>query len=223
MATHEPTPHGRAADAEAAAARDGQLVAQARAGDAGALSTLLARAQNRVYAVCLRLVNDPDLALDLAQDTLLKVARNLDQFDGRSAFATWTYRVATNVCLSHMRAARLRRHTTLDGLPEPVAENHGFAQTDAALDREAGELAGDPGVKEPGGGHALAAVERALATLDPEPRAILVLRDVRGLDYEQLAAVLDVPLGTVKSRLFRARALLRARLEAMGLTGDTRA
>ncbi len=202
---------------DAATARDLHLVAQARAGDRAAMSTLLARYQDRLFAVCVSMVGNRDDAAELAQDTLVKLIRNLHQFDGQSLFSTWAIRIAMNRCLSHLRAARHRRTVSLQGagsafsdtrtdsaspaetLRGDVPRHHGAAEGD-------GEHSGRSGV-EPLAEHA--AVSRALASLDMEQRSILILRDVRGLDYDQIAFVLDVPVGTVKSRLFRARAALR--------------
>ena len=221
-ATPPPAPRGRGAstaagapDGSAAAnTRDLHLVQAVRSGDRAALGTLLARYQDRLYIVCLRMVHNRDDAAELTQGALLRLIRSLDQFDGRSAFSTWAIRVAMNLCLSHLRGAKLRRHTGLDQVREVGSHD----QTDAASPGEsirvphaAQEHRGSSSVEPVGGDGALA---RALAGLEAQQRAILVLRDVRGLDYDQIAYVLDVPAGTVKSRLFRARAALRAALES---------
>ncbi|MFN0012002.1 MAG: RNA polymerase sigma factor [Phycisphaerales bacterium] len=201
---------------DAANARDLQLVAVARAGDRAAMSTLLARYQDRLFGVCLGMAGNRDDAAELAQDTLVKLIRNLHQFDGKSLFSTWAIRVAMNVCLSHRRAAKLRRTVSLDGGPafsdtqtdaaSPDATLRGTLASDAGPAGDDREHSGPLGVELPA---EHAAVSRALASLDMEQRSILILRDVRGLDYDQIAFVLDVPVGTVKSRLFRARAALR--------------
>lgn len=202
---------------EAANARDLHLVAQARAGDRAAMSTLLARYQDRLFGVCVSMVGNRDDAAELAQDTLVKLIRNLHQFDGKSLFSTWAIRVAMNVCLSHRRAARHRQTVSLDGAQSAFSDTRTKSASSAETLRGEvprgrggaegdGEHSGTSGV-EPLAEHA--PVSRALASLDTEQRSILILRDVRGLDYDQIAFVLDVPVGTVKSRLFRARAALR--------------
>lgn len=207
---------GAKSPSDGANARDLQLVRAAHEGDRAAMSTLLVRYQDRLYAVCLRMVRNRDDAAELTQSALLKLIRNLDQFDGRSAFATWAIRVAMNLCLSHLRGARLRRHARLDVVRQAESQD----QTDAASSAETMRGGGGGCVSreqggflsvEPGGGES--ALSHALAALEAQQRAILLLRDVRGLDYDQIAYVLDVPVGTVKSRLFRARAALRAALE----------
>lgn len=219
---------------------DDQLVAliqQAdRAGeDARPLWTeLLARHQPRLYAVCLRMLGRPDPAADVLQDALVRIIRSLHQFDGRAQFGTWSTRIAMNACLSWLRRERHRRHPHLSALglerdpapadrsptsswasppapPRPAAASDPAAELDPALrvqtaDDRAGEAE---------------RLLRALEQLSDEHRAILILRDVRGLEYEQIGHVLDLPLGTVRSRLFRARAALRQHLESPDPTPPT--
>lgn len=187
------------------------LIEAVRAGGRDAMGLLLTRYQSRVYGLCYRMVGHRERAADLAQDCLVKVIQNLDKFDGRAQFGTWVYRIAANVCISHLRAEKLRRHASLEA---PAGGRAARAEGDetrmgAHLEQR----------REPGAGPRVQATEDrsrlldALATLDGEQRAILVLRDSRGLDYDQIAEVLGVPTGTVKSRLFRARAALRAAIE----------
>ncbi|MEL6330489.1 MAG: RNA polymerase sigma factor [Planctomycetota bacterium] len=188
---------------------DPAVLKRAKAGDRDALAALLEPETARIHAICVRMVG-PAEARDLAQDALVKVIRGLPSFDGRSQLSTWITRVAMNACLSWLRAegrARTsgKRPVSLDS--EPAAEPH------------------DPGgVQSRAGGGADTRprlVVAALGQLSPEHRAILVLRDVRDLDYEQIAGVLDLASGTVKSRLFRARAALRKEVER--LEGEARA
>jgi RNA polymerase sigma-70 factor (ECF subfamily) len=184
------------------------LIGAVRVGDRDALGTLLSRYQSKVYGLCYRIVGHRERAADLAQDSLVKVIQNLDRFDGRAQFGTWVYRIATNVCISHLRAQKLRKHASLEA-PARSTRDTDETRMGANLEQRR-EPAVAPRVQ--------AAEDRsrlfdALATLDGEQRAILVLRDSRGLDYDQIAEVLGVPTGTVKSRLFRARAALRAAVE----------
>lgn len=177
---------------------DPALLARAREGDRAALGELLTDETDRLYAVSLRMLGNPDDARDAAHDALVRIIRGLGEFDGRSAFTTWTTRIAMNVCLSRLRRARVRaaerRGTELE--PDRLAST---PQESA----RAAEHAGAKGVE----------VLEALAGLPDEQRAILVLRDIRGLEYEQIAAVLEIAIGTVKSRIFRARKALRERIE----------
>lgn len=175
------------------------------------------RHQSNIYNLCLRMVNNTDLASDLTQDTLLKVVQNLDRFDGRARFSTWLYRITVNVCLSRLRAEKLRRHASLEGSQSRPGNGR---------DEERGHPGEDfENLREPRTAEVVQSGEdrqrilRALTSLEPDQRAILVLRDARGLDYETIGAALEVPVGTVKSRLFRARLALRQAIEAMERDG----
>lgn len=168
---------------------DRVLAAAAGSGDRRALELLLDRHADRVHAICRRVVGNPDDALDATQEALLAVARGIHRFDGRAAFTTWLYRVATNAALDEVRR-RGRRPRPVDELPEPSASASGVEdQVGAALD-----------------------IDAALATLPEEFRVAVVLRDLCDLDYAEIAAVLDVPPGTVRSRISRGRAALAAAL-----------
>lgn len=189
--------------------RDRELVAAIRDGDSHAWTTVFERYQARIFTICVRMVRDRELAADLTQDAFIKVIKGLDTFDERAKLSTWVYRVTMNVCLSKLRSEKLRRHASLESMASAGGRDPdrrgelGFAQS-----RE-------PAVHE-GVEHS---EERqrmvdALDALSEEHRSILVLRDGRGLEYEQIAEVLDIPVGTVRSRLFRARAALRQAFES---------
>ncbi|MFG0331173.1 MAG: RNA polymerase sigma factor [Phycisphaerales bacterium] len=193
------------------------LVVRAQAGDRDAVTELLESLRDRLYSVCFRMVSAPEDAADLTQDALTKVLMNLNRYDGRAAFSTWAYRIAMNTSLSHLRRRKTRSAHVWDDAP-------------VDLDRIHGEPRGGGGESgEPGSGSRVEWNERrrgvleALARLPDEARALLILRDVRGLDYRQIAEVLESPVGTVKSRLFRARLALRRELEAGGDTGTNEA
>ncbi len=186
------------------------LVKAIQRGQTQAWSALLVRYQDRLFGVCYRMVGDRDLAADLTQDAMVKIIEGLSTYDGRSKLSTWMIRVTMNVCLSKMRSEKLRRHASLDA-PERGGRDN----------RPAADRLQDFREREPDVG---SGVERddlrqmvagALLRIAPEQRAILVLRDSRDLDYDQIAEVLNIPVGTVKSRLFRARAALREAIESM--------
>ena len=180
-----------------------QLLEAHRGGDPAALGKLLEAYQRRIYSICYRMVRDEHEARDLTQDAILRVIQGLDSYDGRSKLSTWVIRVTMNTCLSHLRKQKLRRHGPLDGGGENA--------TSGPLDpRSFGELS-PPGRVELAEMRFL--LGRALLGLDPDMRAVLVLRDMQELEYERIAKVLEVPIGTVKSRLFRARLALRAAAE----------
>ena len=204
--------------ADPAQVRDLQLVRAIRQGDPAAWSTLLARHQDRLYATCLRMIGQRDLASDLCQESMVRIIQGIGSYDGAAAITTWMTRVAMNVCLTHLRSAKLRTHASLDA---PMGTGHGRgddSRTAQSLGASlaTGELSGPQRVQDD---EARELVARGLASIEPEQRAILVLRDVRGLDYAQISKVLGIAEGTVKSRLFRARAALRAVLEKSGEHG----
>lgn len=205
-------PRPRSEDAQESERR---LLTEWRSGSGSALGELLAMHERRVYAVCLRMCANPDLARDLAQDTLVKVIQGLERFDERARLSTWMTRIAINVCLTNRRRQTVRRAVSLDG----SGKNPGL---DGSGDRGESMAAGLPDHREPdaqsrvGKGEDLDRLERAMARLEPDQRAILILRDGQDMDYADIASVLEVPEGTVKSRLFRARMALRQQIEHLG-------
>jgi RNA polymerase sigma-70 factor (ECF subfamily) len=169
---------------------DADLVS-ALAGDTRALDRLLRAQYDRLFAVCRRLTGNDADAADACQDALISIVRNLHKFDQRSRFATWTYRIAVNASLDELRRRRRR----------PRASEAAVFDTPRAV----------------GGDHAAGIVNRlaldaALAELSPEFRAAVVLRDVAGLDYAEIATALGIPPGTVRSRIASGRAALAASL-----------
>jgi RNA polymerase sigma-70 factor, ECF subfamily len=171
-------------------------VAAAQRGDRAALDALLRRHYDRIFALCRRLTGNEADALDAAQDACIAIVRGLHRFDGRAAFATWAYRVATNACLDELRRRRRRPEPVLpDGTPQ-LATAPGPAADSLVVDRMT--------------------VDAALEQLPPDLRAAVVLRDLCDLDYAAIAEVLDIPAGTVRSRIARGRARLADLLEPSG-------
>lgn len=185
-----------------------------------ALTELLSGYQRRIYTICLRMVRRPEDAADLTQDVLLKLVENLDSYDGRSKLSTWVIRVAMNASLSHLRKSKVRAERPLGPSEQASQGPRGAAAGEAGMPGPGGGVRGGRPEPSPAEGveqnQQRMLIVRALESLDADARAMLVLRDVQDLDYQQLADVLDVPLGTVKSRLFRARAMLREAMEALG-------
>lgn len=210
-------------------ARDLALIRQIREGgpaERQAWTELVRRYQDRLFAVCMRMVGNREVAGDLTQDAFVKVIQGLETYDGRSKFSTWLFRVAMNVCLSHLRAQKLRKHASLDhGVLASLVRGGGDSGNDrgsiTVSSAFAGSAAADGPDREQTGplGVEKAALRRtvsaALASLASEHRAILILRDVQGLEYDQIAVALEIAQGTVKSRLFRARAALREAFEKL--------
>jgi RNA polymerase sigma-70 factor (ECF subfamily) len=167
---------------------DEALAAGANAGDRAALETLLARHLDRVHAICRRVTGHPEDALDATQEALIAVTRGLHRYDGRARFTTWLYRVATNAALDELRRRKRR--------PEPADLPEGGDGSSPVESVVAARLD----------------VDAALAGLGPEFRAAVVLRDLCDLDYAEIAEILDVPIGTVRSRIARGRAAIADRL-----------
>jgi RNA polymerase sigma-70 factor (ECF subfamily) len=175
---------------------DAQLIAATLAGDTAAFGRLVGLYQDRLYNSLLRVLGSPEDALDLTQDAFVQAFVKLDSFRGSSAFYTWLYRIAFNLAMSHAR--RTHKMISLDGVKttwgsEPM-DGHPAPDADI-LRREQAEL-----------------VHAGLAALSIEYRQILVLREMEGCSYEAIAEILDLPIGTVRSRLFRARLQLRDQL-----------
>ena len=196
-------------DAVASAAHDADAidVARIRAGDLDAFETLVRRHEATVYRVAFRMLGNRDDAADTVQDTFLRAYRAVSRFRGDAAFRTWLVGIAINVCRTRLTSAparMARRSESLDeereDAPRPALPDRRPSPEDAAL-----------------GAELRAAVAAALRRLPAEHREVLVLREVEGLEYGELASVLRCRLGTVKSRLARARAALRAALEGVWL------
>ncbi len=186
---------------------DRGLVDQARMGDTKAFEALVRRYQRWVFTLALRMVGDRAEAEDLAQEIFLKAYRGLSGFKGTSRFSTWLYSIASHHCLNSL-AARRRRPVSASGgatgsrgtVDDPATAvdrlANGGPRADAILERE--ELA--------------RIVQAELRNLRRDHRLILILRDIQGLSYEEIAETLRVELGTVRSRLHRARMEMKARL-----------
>lgn len=157
------------------------MLRQAQAGDRDALDALLRRHYDRIFAVCRRLTSSDADGADAAQDALVSIVRSLGSFDGTAKFSTWAYRVAVNASFDELRRRRRRALGTQVETGVPDTTEHVATRVD---------------------------VDAALAALPPDFRAPVVLRDMCGLDYAEIAEVLGIPGGTVRSRIARGRAAL---------------
>lgn len=164
------------------------------------MGRLLAAQYDRCFAVCRRILSNDEDALDATQEAMIAIARGLRRFDGRSAFPTWCFRVATNAALDELRRRRRRPVTAPDRLRDDGAPL--FAEASTGLDRVAGPVTDR------------LTVEIALGRLPEDQRVAVVLRDIADLDYAEIAEILTVPIGTVRSRIFRGRAALAEMLAA---------
>ena len=214
-------PDGAAPNATAVSAASGpdpddDLLLAVRAGSRQALDDLLRRHQPRLWAVCRRLTGSDADADDAVQEALVSIVRALPRFDGRSRFGTWAYRIAVNASLDELRRRRRRAEPGLPGDPDVGgARSEGPSRAGSAGRSEPVATTPDPE------GAALSVdVDAALRRLPPEFRAPVVLRDLCGLDYAEIAEVLELPPGTVRSRISRGRAalvpLLGSRPEGVG-------
>ncbi len=189
---------------------DNSLIAACRAGRTEAFGVLVQRYQDRLYPTVLRLTGGAEDALDLLQDAFLRAFEKLDKFQGESSFYTWVYRIAVNLALS----GRRRRRTTLRlGVGGGGTRGEAFDPPD------------DPTRSDPT--HPLERAERddliqaALDSLADDHRAVVVMKEFDGLRYEEIASILGVPVGTVRSRLHRARLELRERLKGVVPEGQS--
>jgi RNA polymerase sigma-70 factor (ECF subfamily) len=174
---------------------DTELITAAMAGDRAAMDALLRSHHDRVYAVCRRITGNDADAADAAQEALIAIVRGLGRFDGRSAFSTWVYRIATNASLDELRRRKRRPLVVVDDpVTHEMPDHDGGDRIDGLGDRMA--------------------IDAALRLVPEDFRVPLVMRDVCDLDYAEIAETLDIPIGTVKSRIARGRGALAQILRA---------
>lgn len=166
---------------------DAALVSAFVGGDRRAFEELMRAHEDRVFAVCLRVLTNREAALDAVQETFITVYRKAGQFSGESAFSTWLYRIAVNTCYDQLRRNKRHQAQPLPETSDPTDERSADLLTSVELRPD---------------------LEEALSSLAPEFRTAVVLSDLEGLPLQTIADALDVPIGTVKSRVFRGRRLL---------------
>lgn len=189
-------PHGRTT-----AVDDHELVLAARKGDRDAFRTLFERHHRRAYALAFGVLRHSDDALDVVQDAFIKAHKYLDKFEGNSSFYTWLYRIVMNLAIDHLRKHRRVKPVELDEtriedgedglLPKILGGNPGRALQDKEIRIR---------------------IDRALEELSENHRAVLVMRELEGLSYEEMAEAMDCSKGTIMSRLFHARRNMQKRL-----------
>ena len=173
---------------------DQKLVERVQKGEKGAFDLLVLKYQHKIVNLIMRYVRDPELAQDISQEAFIKAYRALPRFRGDSAFYTWMYRIAVNTAKNHLAAVRRRpMDIELDMQdPEQYDLHAKLKETDTpegvTLSNELQE-----------------AVERAIAALPEDLRTAIVLRELEGMSYEEIAQTMECPVGTVRSRIFRAR------------------
>jgi RNA polymerase sigma-70 factor (ECF subfamily) len=171
------------------------LIKRAGRGDADAFEQLLSAQENRIYAISLRMCGSHEEAQDCTQEAMIRIWRALSTFKGQSSFSTWVYRVTMNTCLDELRRRKSRSAVSLEAMVD-----NGFAPADesdtperSAVRREQRYL-----------------LEKAIYDLPEDMKSAIVLRDIQGLSYEEIATVLDTNVGTIKSRISRGREKLRS-------------
>lgn len=185
---------------------DADVVALAKRGREEAFRELIRRYERPVFSLIYRMVRDREAAEDLAQDTFVKVLNNLDRYRPEFRLSSWLFKIANNVAIDHLRKREVEtlsihgaRNAATTGEVEATSIQLAAEQESALDELEAKELG--------------SAIEKAIATLRPEYRACIVLRHIEGRSYEEIAAALDLPLGTVKTYIHRARNQLKQLLQ----------
>ncbi len=175
-------------------ASDKKLVERVQKGDKGAFDLLVLKYQHKIVNLIMRYVRDPELSLDIAQEAFIKAYRALPRFRGDSAFYTWMYRIAVNTAKNHLAAQRRRPMDVELDMQDP--EQYDLHAKLKETDTPEGVALGDE-LQE--------TVERAIAALPEDLRTAIVLRELEGMSYEEIAQTMECPVGTVRSRIFRAR------------------
>lgn len=175
-----------------------KMIERASGGDPAAFNRLMEQHERRMYAVALRMCANREDAQDCLQEAMLRVYRAIDSFKGQSTFSTWVYRITMNTCLDELRRKKNRQNTSLDSLLDmgwsPADESN--APEKRAIQSETREC-----------------LQRAIRGLPEDMRAAIVLRDIEGFSYDEIARMLDINVGTIKSRISRGREKLREKLK----------
>lgn len=180
------------------------LIARAQAQDDTAFDQIVRLYADRIYNYVRRMVGNPQDAEDITQEVFLRAYQGLSQFDGRASFSTWLFRIATNLCIDHKRR-QSRRVQTIPYHHDETDEEEGDWEFPDTAQPSALEQLLTKELQE--------VVEQAIDALSPKLKTVLLLYDVEGLSYEQIAEALGIPMGTVKSRLFAAREQIRKQVE----------
>jgi RNA polymerase sigma-70 factor (ECF subfamily) len=185
------------------------LIERCRGGDSAAIERLILQYQDRIYNTILKICGNPDDAAELLQDTFVRVIEKIGEFESRSSFYTWAFSIAVNLTISHCRRKGKIRFGSID-------ESGGQDDSDTAATLK--EFLRDDKTPDPAAAsqndELCSLVMKMLRRLSEEHRAVLVLREIEGMDYARIAETLNIGLGTVKSRISRARCDLRELLES---------
>ncbi len=191
-----------------------ELILKSQQGDVAAFEALIKQHQVVAYNVALRILGNQEDAKDAAQEALIKVFKNISKFKAEAQFSTWLYRIVVNTCNDYLRKERSRQHFSLD---QEMETSDGTLKREVADDRMAPEKVYEANsLREK--------VHLAIQRLPEQQRTVVILRDIEGMSYEVIASMLDLPVGTVKSRINRGRDALKqllidSRVNAYGLSG----
>jgi RNA polymerase sigma-70 factor, ECF subfamily len=187
---------------------DADVVALAQEGRESAYRELIRRYERPVFSLLFRMVRDRELSEDLSQETFIKVLNHIDRYRPEFKFSSWLFKIANNLAIDHLRRRQLDT-ISMSGSPH--------AATAEALEATSFEIASEQesALEEMASREVGSAIEQAIARLRPEYRSCIMLRHVEGRSYEEISATLDLPLGTVKTYIHRARHELRKALEPL--------
>jgi RNA polymerase sigma-70 factor (ECF subfamily) len=185
--------------------KDLELVSRYRDGEQRAFELLVKRYQRRVYSLAYGIVHNPEDAMDVSQEAFVKVHRYLHNFQGSASFYTWLYRIVVNLCIDHLRRAGRAYNVEYD---DAIDRSQGvLAATDIVPSRQGTDPRQMLGDKE-----TLGHINDGLAQLSPNHRAVIVMRELEGLSYKEMAEIMECSKGTIMSRLFHARKRLQSYL-----------
>jgi RNA polymerase sigma-70 factor (ECF subfamily) len=191
-------------------AQERAAIARSQRGDRNAFNALVTRYQSAAYGLALRMLGDAEAAADVTQDAFFAAFRNIRSLRGMS-FRAWLLRIVSNGCYDYWRAQRRRPTESLDALLAGSADTGDAVSVEPALARALADPSWTP-ESAALRAEVIATIEAAVLRLAPDQRLVIILSDIQGLSYEEVARVAEIPLGTVKSRIARARARLRETL-----------
>lgn len=183
---------------------DEELIEACQAGDSSAFDLLVERWEDKIRGACWRVLGSQDEARDVAQEAFLKAYRGLGSFKREARFSSWLYQIALNLCRDRLRRQKVRAVVSLEELERsgPVLAEPRLGAQDELIERDLAR-----------------AVRQAIGELPEQQREVLILKEYQGLTFLEIAQALEVPVSTVKTRLYRGLAQLRLRLERRGITG----
>lgn len=180
------------------------LIKKSQSGDVESFELLINSYDKRAYNIAYRIMGNEEDAKDMAQEALLRVFRSIKDFKGQSSFSTWLYRIVTNVCLDELRRRKSEKYVSIDST---IQTDRGEIHMELCSEKETPESAYERVEQRE-------LIANAIRELNEDYRSVIVLRDIQGFSYEEISNMLGCSLGTVKSRINRARTMLRDRLKS---------